>query len=1000
MTQLFIKKNTQNIINNPTFRFINRNNWTTISEDSCGNYFDITSNNQLRYDKDSDACASTYSVIQETTYLAPNTRYQVSFRIDDIYRENSAGDSLSIQVYVGGVASASYVTAGTHSFEIIAGETNEIKIVASSSDYRVWFIVSSIQIYNIEGVYEFDLYKEIPIQVTYQTSDVREFASRKGAYTQTIQLPATNNNNQIFGNIGLIEVDSKFLVTKKTEIVLYEEGLIIFEGNLQLMNVKRSGDDIIEYEIKISSNVKDIRDDWSDDTFAVLDMKELNHYYTRYYIEQTMELQCMIDGAPTDYYELGTTKYFDDTYYVSSSGSTNGLLGLVFGSAHGLEQWTTLRVLLDNSTYNPQYEQWWTIVDVPDSTHIVLNVPFGTSTVAESGDVTPINSNGLGYTYGRIQRGDGGALSYEVENWKPNTNVKYLLKKMFNQYGYDFNSETLDTPYFKNLYIEHNQKKLVIADAIVNSTLFQAGQVGIFSDDYDGAGQTSPSDYAVILNDTSTPPNFDNFPSFDIANYRWDVPVTGFYEVTASVNVLASGFPVDPITGLFYGTFTSPTETILYVMKVQMIKINGATVTILDELQYISPVLNPSNTFGYSVPYEFYNDTVNLNFTGVLVDNDVIALRIEYDFWKTYDPITQTGVRSVTSGTNSLLLFRPTPIIPGHDDWYAVLNMTSSGAIMYNNMSNELYEGSLLNYNQVLPSDIKLIDFFDSICKKFNLQYQLEDTKTYRIETYETWYGQGEVKDWSDKIDVSNITITPTAALQPQKIVFKDTPGSDFWNQQTTANIVKDKDGNERQYGQYEIQTDNQWNKDTKEISTIFTPTIITNRKGDTSNRGYYEDYEVLPRIITELDKVEIPDEGIRLLYLNKNYTKNIWSIFSKTAIINPTEYYNTYVSLSHLDNAVVPTVDLNWSAPAITWFEISRYTDNNIYNKFYYSYIQDLLDINSKLITFKAYLTPLDIANIDMRDSIWIANNRYRINKITYTTAGSLMADVELITY
>ena len=86
---------------------------------------------------------------------------------------------------------------------------------------------------------------------------------------------------------------------------------------------------------------------------------------------------------------------------------------------------------------------------------------------------------------------------------------------------------------------------------------------------------------------------------------------------------------------------------------------------------------------------------------------------------------------------------------------------------------------------------------------------------------------------------------------------------------------------------------------------------------------------------------------------------------------------------------------DLNWGVN--NYYFVPNNTTDNLYDRFWKTKILTYINPNSKYITYKAWLTLQDIANIDFRKKIMIDNELYILNKISSWSPNS-SCKIELI--
>ena len=95
------------------------------------------------------------------------------------------------------------------------------------------------------------------------------------------------------------------------------------------------------------------------------------------------------------------------------------------------------------------------------------------------------------------------------------------------------------------------------------------------------------------------------------------------------------------------------------------------------------------------------------------------------------------------------------------------------------------------------------------------------------------------------------------------------------------------------------------------------------------------------------------------------------------------TTNYTTYPYVGHLDDPLLPTLDINFGAPIEVFYTTQNYTNNNLFNKYWKKFIQEISDINSKIFTGYFYLTPLDIAKLDFKNFYYFEGEYWRLNRI-----------------
>ena len=136
-----------------------------------------------------------------------------------------------------------------------------------------------------------DLYEDEDLPLTLSVDEFKNVAEKPQSYSKAFNLPATKRNNKIFDHIFEItrHLDGgspQFNPYQKTECVLKQNGLLIFEGYLRMLDiVDKEGE--ISYNVNLYSEVIALADLLKDRKFNLLDFTELDHEYDRVEIERS-----------------------------------------------------------------------------------------------------------------------------------------------------------------------------------------------------------------------------------------------------------------------------------------------------------------------------------------------------------------------------------------------------------------------------------------------------------------------------------------------------------------------------------------------------------------------------------------------------------------------------------------------------------------------------------------------------------------------------------------
>jgi hypothetical protein len=86
-------------------------------------------------------------------------------------------------------------------------------------------------------VQELDVYEEEPFPLNFVISDIKTIDSKNSSYSNTIKMPDTSNNRNVFGYIFNITSDSTFDARLKSKVWVIQDLKTVFEGYLQLVSI-------------------------------------------------------------------------------------------------------------------------------------------------------------------------------------------------------------------------------------------------------------------------------------------------------------------------------------------------------------------------------------------------------------------------------------------------------------------------------------------------------------------------------------------------------------------------------------------------------------------------------------------------------------------------------------------------------------------------------------------------------------------------------------------
>ena len=355
-----------------------------------------------------------------------------------------------------------------------------------------------------------------------------------------------------------------------------------------------------------------------------------------------------------------------------------------------------------------------------------------------------------------------GALS--IQDFKPSIRVQRVWDAIFEQYGYTYESEFLDTGVWDNVYMvcDNNLRYPIFDD--VNLETF-----GVFQ-----ASPLSGSDTDIqMTNNVFIDLDYDNItfnPQFVYETGSYNQPLTQTRiegRIKLNINVSGSaGFPQFTMrlskTGQDYDYDLPEINTFFRETESQASSTGDREYELEERFSLNLPA---SGTFTFKLKYENYGGS------------------------------TFTVINNPDANTNGYI---------------AIDKLLNAADFRVMRIAPHLPFGE---------NGIKQIDFIKGLQKKFNLIIYPSKTKPkqFVVQTFNDWYKQGEIKSFNNFIDLNKkIEVIPANNLAVRNLNFGDTLGKDYLAQQF------DKEAN-REFGKVEyVDTQNFFSQGTLDVETTF----------------------------------------------------------------------------------------------------------------------------------------------------------------------------------
>ena len=157
-----------------------------------------------------------------------------------------------------------------------------------------------------------DLYEDENLPLTLSVDEFKNVAEKVQSYSKAFNLPATKRNNRIFDQVFEVtrHLDGGsplFNPYQKTQCVLKQDGFILFEGYLRLLDITdKEGE--ISYNVNLYSEVIALADELKDLELRDLDFSELEHDYNKTQIQNSWN----VSGTGISYLNTNTSGFRND----------------------------------------------------------------------------------------------------------------------------------------------------------------------------------------------------------------------------------------------------------------------------------------------------------------------------------------------------------------------------------------------------------------------------------------------------------------------------------------------------------------------------------------------------------------------------------------------------------------------------------------------------------------------------------------------------------------
>lgn len=421
---------------------------------------------------------------------------------------------------------------------------------------------------------------------------------------------------------------------------------------------------------------------------------------------------------------------------------------------------------------------------------------------------------------------------------------------------------------------------------------------------------------------------YDNSGGYDNSTYTFTAGADGLYSFATNIKIqLTITTPILPRAAYVY----------LYV--------NGGVSGI------------PPAYFNLTGKTTLSTQTLGVNFANIqLATSDTVDIRVVFE---TDDPVGESC--TVLSGTSTYL------------EMYAGPTTIINGTVKVGNVFN--------------PED-QVTDLLQGLIEKFNLVIEPlpDNPQVLSIEPFNTWVDNGVIVDWTNKVDRSiKWEIKHPMAGQAKTITFSDEEDKDEFNQYSIRTFDKI-------FGKKVYNSDSDLSEGERKIGSYFAPTPMKYIEGTTDfivpqiyslKDGQKQRFTFKPRLLHFLGTGSADS-----LYGKSGSvsTTDEYYFRDETGLTNKMDYYPIFHHVNQLP-ATTSSLDLHFDNPGQWEYHqtfVNARTQRDAFYEYWAQYVNELYDVDSRLLTCNVLLTPNELAEIRLNNKIFIDSHYYRINKIS----------------
>lgn len=546
---------------------------------------------------------------------------------------------------------------------------------------------------------------------------------------------------------------------------------------------------------------------------------------------------------------------------------------------------------------------------------------------------------------------------YNLNQFKPAVFAKTYFDYIFDNAGYTYTWDTFsgDTVQFQNLIIPYNGPELKITEDEINNIRIIVNKSG--NTNYSIYSATT--DFETVIQDNDN--NFDETTGTYTNPFYIDNGSSIIFELNIEFDIELVNNETNTVYLVSNGGYSSGGQKYVPKLRLRRDEVSGPISFPVNNL----PIINEDfsftvgDTLSSGQVYTFGSYTRNIQFgTNNALPDDIFNIFLGFgtssnNFFNQLISSQPALWRNSNLVGGTLADVAPRIVVKD-------MTLTIRPSIEFVGYNN------YMRMNSIIPKKIKQSDFVKGILSMYNL-FVIKDEEIENnliLKHRDEFYDSGEIKDWSKKL-AKNIEqeLIFLPDLVSKKLILS-------YKQDDNDIMMKGYLGNVKEiYGQLEFTFENEYVRNIETKDLVFSPVVI----GKDDNGNY------LPFINSIT-----PNNNIKIALNSKNYeSTNILTIknFESTVITGGTFTATTVPLISHFNDGVAPSFDINYGINDYYFYKLDNQTNNNLYNLFWRRTLSQIN--NGKMFIAYFDLNENDINSLKLNDKIFVNNAYWYINKI-----------------